>query len=370
MKDWDTCRNFEVIRGPILTRVRRWGFPRSPIHPLIAPSRMHLDVTYSFWAGMPRFFKESSMEAIVDFRIEAMRDDEWVFSGYSFDKALWIDAQGRLHDGPVPAAHQQNLWGVGFANSTSGDTFVALWLDHAVSGRDAIDHGGVPRFTTMDTVSSGRATQRNRPISSAAHALPSATPTCSPHGTTRHNVASRPNAIARCMRSSSTSKSTRSPNKSLAGRRDLRASVRPPKPPAPRVRSCAALSQVETTNSIAPSASILDLGYVYDVRVRGGVAEVVVTMPHRGRPVHEFLVSQGGGRVGEGIREHVGRVPGVDMVRVTPSWNPSLVARPRQPARPPGHRVVAGRAISLPQVFNRRSRRSLLGLLIAPTGSG
>ena len=38
MKDWDQCRNFEVVRGPVCTRVRRWGFPRSPIHPVISPT--------------------------------------------------------------------------------------------------------------------------------------------------------------------------------------------------------------------------------------------------------------------------------------------------------------------------------------------
>ncbi len=69
-------------------------------------------------------------------------------------------------------------------------------------------------------------------------------------------------------------------------------------------------------------ANIIDLGYVYDVRFRAGVAHIVVTMPHLGRPMHEFLVTQGGGRVDEGIRERVLRIAGVDAVVVTPTWNP------------------------------------------------
>ncbi len=138
IKDWEECRNFEVVRGPVCTQIRRWGFPRSPIHPLISPSRMHVDVTYTFWAGLPVFFKHSTMEAVVEFGIEAMRDDEWVFSGYSFDKSLWIDAAGKLHEGPVPGQHQEDLWGVGFANATSQDAFLALWLEHQVTGRDEI----------------------------------------------------------------------------------------------------------------------------------------------------------------------------------------------------------------------------------------
>jgi metal-sulfur cluster biosynthetic enzyme len=38
--------------------------------------------------------------------------------------------------------------------------------------------------------------------------------------------------------------------------------------------------------------------------------------------VHEFLVTQGGGRVTAGIRERVQRVPGVDSVVVEQTWNP------------------------------------------------
>jgi metal-sulfur cluster biosynthetic enzyme len=69
-------------------------------------------------------------------------------------------------------------------------------------------------------------------------------------------------------------------------------------------------------------ASIVDLGYVYDVRVRNGAVTVLVTMPHRGRPEFNFLVSAGGGRVEPGIRERVLKVPGVRTVDVEFTWNP------------------------------------------------
>ena len=32
--NWATCPDYEVIRGPLCTTVRRWGFPHSPIHPV------------------------------------------------------------------------------------------------------------------------------------------------------------------------------------------------------------------------------------------------------------------------------------------------------------------------------------------------
>ena len=39
---WDACPDYEVIRGPLCTIVRRWGFPRSPIHPVDSPSRLNV----------------------------------------------------------------------------------------------------------------------------------------------------------------------------------------------------------------------------------------------------------------------------------------------------------------------------------------
>ena len=35
----------------LMVKVRRWGFPHSPMHPAFTPSRMHVDQTYVFYAG-------------------------------------------------------------------------------------------------------------------------------------------------------------------------------------------------------------------------------------------------------------------------------------------------------------------------------
>ena len=83
-----------------------------------------------------------------------------------------------------------------------------------------------------------------------------------------------------------------------------------------------ALAEVTDDQLYTLKSGIVDLGYVYDVRVRQGVVHVSVTMPHRGRPVHDFLVTRGGGRVSEGIRERVLRLDGVRDVVVDLTWNP------------------------------------------------
>lgn len=321
IKGWDHCRNFEVVRGPVCTRVRRWGFPLSPIHPVIAPSRMHIDVTYSFWAGLPTFFKESTMEALVDFGIEAMRDDEWVLSGYSFTRSLWMDAAGKLHDGPVPPEQQENLWGVGFANDTSRDAFMALWLEHTVTGRGQISHGGVPtlhyeghgqlwsRYPAQQTRLREGDTFRQR----NAYLLMEWSPGAAAVVERERHRWTNPVEVSVDM--------FRPPvNASAAGR--LARPGETPQTAGPKLEMWKALREVRDDQLYGVDANIVDLGYVYDVRHRAGVAHVIVTMPHRGRPVHEFLVTQGGGRVDEGIQERLMRVPGVNSVVVSLSWNP------------------------------------------------
>jgi metal-sulfur cluster biosynthetic enzyme len=280
-----------------------------------------MDVTYSFWSGLPTFFKQSSMEALVDFRIEAMRDDEWVFSGYSFTKSLWIDVSGRLHEGPVPSAHQQNLWGVGFANETSRDAFMAMWLDHQVTGRDQIRHGGAPtlqydghgqlwsRYPAERTeLSAGTTfTQRN------AYLL-------FPWEEDAHRMVERERH--RWMNPLELSTDTFNPASRATSQGKLARPGETVESAGPKERIWKALREVNDDQLYGVDINIVDLGYVYDVRFRAGVASVVVTMPHRGRPVHDFLVSQGGGRVSEGIQERVMRVPGVKSVVVLLTWNP------------------------------------------------
>jgi metal-sulfur cluster biosynthetic enzyme len=270
---------------------------------------------------MPTFFKESTMEAIVDFRIEAMRDDEWVFSGYSFTKSLWIDASGKLHEGPVPAEHQKNLWGVGFANDTSHDAFVALWLEHKVTGRDQISHGGAPtlqyeghgqlwsRYPAERTklMAGSKFQQRN-----AYLLLPWKNDAAAVVERDRH----------RWLNPAELSVDMFMPPANATAVGQLARPGETPETAGPKLVMWKALREVRDDQLYGADANVVDLGYVYDLRYRAGVAHVTVTMPHRGRPVHEFLVTQGGGRVNEGIQERLMSVPGVRSVVVSLAWNP------------------------------------------------
>ena len=62
---------------------------------------------------------------------------------------------------------------------------------------------------------------------------------------------------------------------------------------------------------------------IYDVKLRDGRVEILMTMPHRGRPVYQFFVTQGGGRITEGIRERLLKIEGVRDVNVNFTWYPA-----------------------------------------------
>jgi metal-sulfur cluster biosynthetic enzyme len=324
MRNWPRCPNYEVVRGPLCVQVRRWGFPYSPLHPLFTPSRMHMDITYTFYAGQPYFLKQGRMDMVQDFPIEAMRDDEWVFSGYSFTDEVWIDSAGRLHEGAVPPEQSDALWGVGFYNRTSRDAFIALRLAHTATGRDGPAHGGVPTLhyaghgqlwsrypaqqTEMKTgVSIG---QRNAyllapyPTTNAAEQIQQS----------RHALlnpleihADMPTALAGAA----------------AGGRPLARYGETPDSATLKATIWKTLREVRDEQLYTIDANVVDLGLIYDVSERNGVVRIVMTMPHRGRPVYQFFTYQGGGRVEEGIRERLLKLPGVRDVVIDFTWEPA-----------------------------------------------
>ncbi|MEZ6054426.1 MAG: hypothetical protein R3C02_24070 [Planctomycetaceae bacterium] len=324
MRNWAECPNFEVVKGPVCVRVRRWGFPHSPLHPVFTPARMHMDQTYTFVAGQPYFFKEGRMDNVQEHRIEAMRDDEWVFSGYSFNHQVWIDKEGKLREGEVPASDVDNLWGVGFYHDVSRDAFIALRLDHSTKNFPEPAHGGVPTLhydghgqlwsrypaqtTTMPVGASIRQKnaytvapfptegaaaqfemlrhQLQHPLELRAADLPTTAPTSS--------------SVDRLARHGETSKTGR-----------LKLDI------------WKKLNEVKDEQLYNITSGIVDLGYVYDIRLRAGIATITLTMPHRGRPEYNFLVSQGGGRVENGIRERLLALDGVQDVVIDFTWEPA-----------------------------------------------
>ncbi len=325
IRNWAEPPNYEVVRGPLMVRVRRWGFPHSPMHPVFTPSRMHIDQTYTFYAGKDYLIKAGTMEAVKDFDFTTMRDDEWVLSGYSFTDKLWLDAEGQLQEGDVPAHQSKQMQGVGFYHKDSRDAFLALWLEHTAHGIDSLEKNGVP---TLHYHQHGQLWSRYPVGSEKQHFK---------RGTTLHQrnaylVAPFPTAGA-AEQISKLRQRLLQPLSVTVGKLPvvetptttgaLAREGETPDNAALKNKIWQALRKVVDEQFYRIDSNVVDMGLIYDVRLHEGVVEVLMTMPHRGRPVYQFFVTQGGGRNSLGIRERLLQLEGVNDVIVHHTWHPA-----------------------------------------------
>ncbi|MCA9151517.1 MAG: hypothetical protein KDA92_19525, partial [Planctomycetales bacterium] len=337
---WESCPDYEVVRGPLCTVVRRWGFPVSPIHPVFSPARMHIDVEYRFYSGLPWFEKRSTMKAIQSFRAEALRDDEWVFSGQSFTDQLWIDRDGHAHTGNVSADQQEQLWGVGFFNRQSGDAIAALFLDHSADGLPELKHTGAPLLyyrwhghvwsryplPVKDIPKNAVLRQKN------AYAVIPFTESAGLVELERmrrrqlHPLVVQAGKLDTIVDTvvAETQSAARSASDVPASR--LARSGELGDGPVPKTAIWQALRDCKDAQLYTADIDVVDLGLVYDVRVRGDVVTLVMAMPHRGRPRLGYFVD---GSISVHptksvpIRARLMDIPGVRQVVFEQTWQPS-----------------------------------------------
>ncbi len=320
--NWPRCPDYEVFRGPLSLTVRRWGFPYSTVAPLFSPARMNIFVEYRFYAGTPWFVKTGYMQVIKDMEIGYLRDDEWVFSGMSFTDIVWIGADGKLKTGPVAKGQQEDLWAVGFFHRDTRDAFIGLFLEHTAENVGGLKHTGAPMFyykwhghvwsrafyhgatlpagavlrqknayLTMPFPEQGGAETIERLRHAMLHPLTPSVTTLP----TGWQAKPAPGRLARPGEAGDSPISKRLLWEALGGCQD---------------------EQLYTTRP-----SIVDLGLVYDLRVRGDVVHVVMAMPHRGRPRIGYF-SYGSGGNSTPVRDRLLQVPGVRKVVVEQTWEP------------------------------------------------
>lgn len=335
--NWSDCPNWEVIRGPLSVQVRRWGFPHSPLHPVFTPARIHIDVTYTFHAGQPWFEKRSEMTVVQDVSIAALRDDEWVFSGFPFTDPLWLDAGGAVREGPVPAEERRGMQGVGYFNRDSRDLFVALWLELTADGFDELQRWAEPQhyyrphghcwsrypLGQSQELRAGTVLRQHNAYLLAPYFEQGGVAAM---GKSRGDVLrgpiygdeAGPEVIAglrnRLLNPLQLAPATPpveavTAQDSLARRGETAADV------ALKETLWSALREVFDAQFYQNSANAYDMGYVYDLRLRGETVMVVLTMPHRGRPIHSFI--------GDPIRERLLQIEGVREVLIEPTWEPA-----------------------------------------------
>lgn len=333
---WDRCPDYEVIRGPLCTIVRRWGFPYSPVHPIYSPSRLKVDVEYRFYSGLPWFQKTGSMSAVTDFRAEALRDDEWVFSGQSFTDSVWLNRDGKLQMGAVPSEHRKDIHGVGFFNRQSQDSFIALFLEHSATGIPPLEHTGSPTMfyrwhgavwsryplPLKDVPAGAVLRQKNAYLS-----IP-------------FTVEDGPRQVER-LRRCLLQPLLVSPGEGLvfgeSAERDGTVSdegrlARPGEGggmdgegPTVKRQVWAALRDCKDAQLYTADINLVELGLIQDVRLRGDVATIVLSMPHRGRSRPGYFIDGSISvhpTLSVPIRERILQVPGVRQVVVKHTWDP------------------------------------------------
>ena len=321
--NWPTVPDYEVIRGPLSLTVRRWGFPASPIHPVFTPSRMNIFVEYRFYAGTPWFIKTGYMQVIQDIEIGYLRDDEWVFSGMSFNDTLWMSRDGKVHTGPVDPSHTEDLWGVGFYHRDTRDAFIGLFLEHTADNAPPLKHTGAPtlHYKWHGHVWS-RALYQNTTLRAGAVLRQknaySTLPFLEVGG--RERVEGLRRGLLNPLVASSASLPATIHSSFAAGR--LARPGESGDSPISKKALWAALSNCRDEQLYETRPSIVDLGLVYDLRVRGDVVYVLMTMPNRGRPRLGFFSFGSGGNASP-VRDVLLKVPGVRHVVVEQTWEPS-----------------------------------------------
>lgn len=323
---WESCPEFEVIRGPVCTVVRRWGFPRSPVHPVFTPSRLEIAVEYRFYAGLPWFHKIGTMKAVKAFEAQALRDDEWVFSGHSFTDKAWMDAEGLFHVGEVEASRLEDIWGVGFFNRQSKDAFTALFLEHRADGMPPLHHTGAPTLAyrwhgqlwsryplPVKQIPEGAVLyQKNAYAALPYEEAQGFKPLETLYRSLKHPLTVASGGVEEEGRAKSSAGQLARDGERGGGR-------------VSKAALWQALRDCKDAQLYTADINVVDLGLIYDLRVRGEVVTVVMTMPHRGRPVTGYF-AQGSISVhptaSTPIIERLKKVPGVRTVVVERTWSP------------------------------------------------
>jgi metal-sulfur cluster biosynthetic enzyme len=318
--NWAECPNYEVVKGPLCIQVRRWGFPHSPGHPLYTPSRMHVDVTYTFYAGVPYFFKSGRMDILADGEY-TIRDDEWVFSGYSFNGTVWMDRNGALHEGDIPEEQQQDLQGVGFFHRNSKDAFIALRLSHEAQNYDHLVSTGKPfdydghgqvwaRYPAGDkNIRSGAALTQENAYLIAPYDGPG--PVQDTRERLMHPLQVTPGGDL--------SAATENP-----GRLARLGEVETEGGPLKRA-IWEAMRETKDAMFYQNDANVVDMGYIYDLRLEEDVAHVTLTMPHKGRPKHGFL-HRPGPTPHTPLCNRLRQIDGVRDIVIHFTWEPAWTA--------------------------------------------
>ena len=325
---WGECPDYEIIRGPICTIVRRWGFPHSALHPIYNPSRLNIDIEYRFYAGLPFFHKFGKMKAVKQFISTALRDDEWVFTGQPFTGSLWMGADEKLKFGEIDKANEHSVKAFGYYNKDSKDSFVGLYLEHYAEEIPKFLHAGhsLLYYNWHGTTWSRYPLERNQlvPEGAVLHQK-NAYVTI---GFTEAEGPAKIEALRKELLSPLSTLQATLPagvaakeNKGVLAREGEAQNGQ-----IPKQILWDALRNCKDQQLYIADVNIVELGYIYNLSMDDdGVVKVLMTMPHRGRPLASFFIwgsSVVHRTVSKTIVGALTEIPGVRKVIVDQTWYP------------------------------------------------
>ena len=93
--NWVKPPHYSVVRGPIVTRVKRWGHPILALGPGVGqPHKVVISVEYTFFASVPYFLMESRLDVLEDVKFSDCRNDEWL--GIGMPDIAWMMKNGTV----------------------------------------------------------------------------------------------------------------------------------------------------------------------------------------------------------------------------------------------------------------------------------
>ena len=332
--NWPEPPNYLVQKGPVCIRIKRWGMPYSPVHPLYTLDNALVTLTYTFYSGVPYILMESKFDFLGPVKTVGITNDEWVFQEKPFTHGATKDRDGKEKVVSIQEKGQGGQvdpycrW-VSMYNTDTGAGFASVHVAYETVGIDVETVAGVGRTRY------GSHYWCRYPV---------------PYGRGSNSLHIEPGSLiyeknAYLSYSHHQEDSVRildTVYESLTNPLQVRDITGEKIPDFSNTKDVGQLRQNPSPKSVKDAEierqvweilkasgdgqfkhlNIVDLGLVYEVNVRNKEVDVWMTMPHRGRLQGELLTKP--------IEEKIGKLEGVTRAAVhcvwTPAWNPSRIS--------------------------------------------
>jgi len=131
--NWPQPPNYTVTRGPLCTRVKRWGYPVTPIYPALPQTAVSIEVIYTFYSALPYFTVSTRFDVQEEVDISHLRNDQWLLGGGFTHMHSMMEA-GEVEEHSEGKQFEQNPALVGFSNDHNKDAFSSLRLSYGARG--------------------------------------------------------------------------------------------------------------------------------------------------------------------------------------------------------------------------------------------